>query len=189
MMIRNLKTLTVFILSLLLSVPALATSVLPVSLERMSKSAELIFYGTAISNEVKVDEVSGHVATFTTFEITEVIKGNVGETHTIKQLGGRLPDSNIVNKVYGVPRFIIGEKYVVFMPQESSLGFASPIGLSQGRFMVREQDGVNTVSNNRIPQPALTAASKTTAVDPSPKQPASTSLTEFLQTVRELAAK
>lgn len=188
-MIRNLHTIPAFLLGLLLSAPALATSVLPVSLERMSQSAELIFYGTAVSNEVKVDELSGHVATFTTFEIIEVIKGNVGETHTIKQIGGQLPDSNIMHKVHGVPKFTVGEKYVVFMPQQSSLGFASPLGLSQGRFMVHEQNGVNTVSNNRIPQSPLTGASKTTAVDSLPKQAASTSLTKFLQTVRELAGK
>jgi hypothetical protein len=155
----------------------------------MSKKAELIFYGTVISNEVKVDEVSGHVATFTTFEVIEVIKGDVGETHTIKQIGGQLPGSNLVQKVHGVPRFTIGEKVVVFLPQESRLGFASPLGLSQGRFTVREENGVSTVSNSRAASALSTHASKTAEVSPSQRKRASTSLPEFLQTVRGLAAE
>lgn len=189
MMIRIPRTILVCLLGLLLSAPALATTVLPVSLERMSTSAELIFYSTVISNEIKVDEISGHIATFTTFEIIEVIKGDVGDTHTIKQLGGQLPDSKVMHRVPGVPEFTVGEKVVVFLPQESRLGFASPLGLSQGRFVVREQNGVTTVNNGRALQPSLTQASKTTADKPLLKQPASTSLAEFLKTVRKLAAQ
>ena len=160
----------------------------------MSKKAELIFYGTVISNEVKVDEVSGHVATFTTFDVIDVIKGNVGDIHTIKQIGGQLPGSKIMYKIHGVPQFTVGEKAVVFMPQESQLGFASPLGLSQGRFVVRERNGISTINDSRASQ-AVRATSardlKTNAAEPSPQpqpQP-STSLADFLQTVRDLTAK
>jgi hypothetical protein len=189
MMIQIPRTILAFLPGLLLSTLTLATTVLPVSLERMSTSAELIFYGTVISNETKADETSGHIATFTTFEVIEVVKGDVGATHTIKQLGGQLSGNKVMHQVHGVPRFTIGEKVVVFLPQESRLGFASPLGLSQGRFVVREQNGVNTVRNGRALQASLTQASKTAADKPLLKQPASTSLAEFLQTVRELAAQ
>jgi hypothetical protein len=191
-MTRILQILLTLILGLLLSAPTLATTVLPISLERMSKKAELIFYGTVISNEVKIDEVSGHVATFTTFDVIDVIKGNVGDTHTIKQIGGQLPDSKIMYKIHGVPRFTIGEKVVVFMPQESKLGFASPLGLSQGRFTVREQNGVSTVNDSRATQAARATSArdlKTPGTESSPQQRTSTSLAEFLRTVRELTAK
>ena len=192
MMTRILQILLTLILGLLLSAPTLATTVLPISLERMSKKAELIFYGTVISNEVKVDEVSGHVATFTTFDVIDVIKGNAGDTHTIKQIGGQLPGSKIIYKIHGVPRFTIGEKAVVFMPQKSKLGFASPLGLSQGRFTVREKNGINTINDRRAVQ-AVQADSlravKTAGENPSPQARSSTSLTEFLKTVRGLAAE
>jgi len=178
--------------ALLLSTAALATTVLPISLERMSKKAELIFYGTVISNEVKLDEISGYVATFTTFDVIDVIKGNVGNTHTIKQIGGQLPGSKVVYKIYGVPHFSIGEKTVVFMPKESKLGFASPLGLSQGHFTVHEQNGVSTIKDSRATQAVRdipTQASKAPGTKSSLKLRNGTSLTEFLQTVRGLAAE
>ncbi len=84
------RLLPIFIglIALLWSLPTTATSVLPISLQRMSTAAELIFYGKVVSNEVKIDEISERVATYTTFEVIEVIKGTVGASHTIKQIGG-----------------------------------------------------------------------------------------------------
>jgi len=187
-MIRTPKILLIFLSGLLLSAPTFATSLLPVSLERMSKNAALIFYGTAINNEVKVDEVSGLVATLTAFEVIELIKGDTGNTHTIKQIGGQLAGSEIVHRIHGVPKFTIGKKYVVFMPQESSLGFASPLGLSQGRFVVSEQNGISTVNRGRA-IPANLAATSNASAKIVTKKPGRSSLTEFLQTVRELAAE
>lgn len=191
-MTRISQILLALMPALLLSTAVLATTVLPISLERMSKKAELIFYGTVISNEVKIDKVSGHVATFTTFDVIDVIKGNVGSTHTIKQIGGQLPGSKIIYKIYGVPRFTIGEKTVVFMPKESRIGFASPIGLSQGRFTVSEQNGVSTINGSRATQ-AVRANSVQTAKTPgtksSPQVRTGASLAEFLQTVRDLVAE
>ncbi|MGD2160676.1 MAG: hypothetical protein PVG94_05830 [Gammaproteobacteria bacterium] len=127
----------------------MATSVLPVSLQRMATAADLIFHGRAISNEVSLDEASGRVATFTTFEIIELVKGETGPTHTIKQIGGQLPGNNMRLVIRGVPRFTVGEEYVVFLPKASSLGFASPIGLAQGKFNVSKQDGEPVVSSRR----------------------------------------
>jgi hypothetical protein len=183
-----------FTLTLCLSfyTSSLATTVLPISLENMSKKAELIFYGTVISNEVKVDEVSGHVATFTTFDVIDVVKGDVGDTHTIKQIGGQLPGSKTRFKIHGVPRFTVGEKTVVFMPKASRLGFASPLGLGQGRFTVREKNGVNIVNDKRASRTVdATAARAARAIDtdPSPQPSGATTLDEFLQTVRGLTAK
>ena len=177
---------------LLCSLQAAATSVLPVSLQRMAQTAEMIFHGTAIGNEVRLDQASGRVATYTSFKVIEVIKGNPGATHTIKQIGGQLPGSNVRLMIHGVPRFDVGEEYVIFLPKASSLGFASPIGLSQGKFDVRKLNGQAVVTDGR----ALAAVMKTTpqldlpdtpsaiAADPTPDQPATLHLADFLQTVR-----
>lgn len=191
-MIRLSQLLLTLMAGLLLSSSVLATTVLPISLERMSKKAELIFYGTVVSNEVKVDEASGHIATFTTFDVIDVIKGDVGDTHTIKQIGGQLPGSKTMFKIHGVPRFTIGEKTVVFMPQESQLGFASPLGLGQGRFTVRDNNGANTINDKRAVQATQTQAARVErAIEskPSTQVRGNTSLEEFLQTVRGLAAE
>jgi hypothetical protein len=183
---------------LLCSLQAAATSVLPVSLQRMAKSAETIFHGAAIENEVRLDPASGRVATYTSFKVIEVIKGNPGETHTIKQIGGQLPGNNVRQVIHGVPRFAVGEEYVLFLPKASSMGFASPIGLSQGKFDIRKRNGDTLVSNGRslaalmktAPQqdttisPSALASNRSPALKAIDGQPASVHLTDFMQAVR-----
>jgi hypothetical protein len=166
----------------------------------MAATAETIFHGRAIGNEVRLDPTSGRVATYTTFEVIEVIKGNPGATHTIKQIGGQLPGSNVRQVIHGVPRFTAGKDYVIFLPKASSLGFASPIGLSQGKFDVRERNGDTLVSNGRSlaalmkptprqaspDSPSALASKRTPALNAIDGQPASAHLTEFMQAVRAM---
>jgi hypothetical protein len=195
--------LHVYILPLLLisslwGANAAATTVLPQSLPHMATAAEVIFHGRVISNDVKLDPVTGKVATFTQFEVIESIKGTTGKTHTIKQIGGRLPDSKVHLVVHGVPRFYAGEAYVVFLPKASNLGFSSPIGLGQGKFDIENHDGESLVSNGRqlaaltrasaretlSNTPAAISAEPTPMLKTVPGQPTRAYLTDFLQSVR-----
>ena len=142
----------IFLISLLIIVTPLqagATTVLPVSLQQMSATAEFIFLGKVISNDTRIDDMSGQIATFTTFEVLQAVKGKPGTTHTIKQIGGQLPGSDYHLIIKGVPRFYLGKEYIVFLPEQSSLGFSSPIGLSQGKFDVLEKTEGKVVSNGR----------------------------------------
>ena len=139
---RLFAVVEVMLLSLLTwQLPAAATSVLPISLQRMTAAADLIFHGKVVASEVRHDPASGRVVTLTTFAVIEIIKGETGETHTIKQIGGHLPGSNVRQVIQGVPGFSTGREYVVFLPRASSLGFSSPIGLSQGKFDVQRVAG------------------------------------------------
>lgn len=187
-----------FLILLLCSLQTAATSVLPVSLQRMASAAETIFHGIATGNEVKLDPTSGRVATYTTFKVIEIIKGDPGTTHTIKQIGGQLPGSNVRQVIHGVPRFAVGQEYVVFMPKASSLGFASPIGLSQGKFNIRKLNGETLVSNGRsvaaltkttshqvLPNtPSALASNRAPLLNAIEGHPASAHLTDFMQAVR-----
>jgi hypothetical protein len=128
---------------------ASATSLLPITLEQLSTRATLIFYGEVLSNEVKQDEQSGYIATFTEFKVIDLIKGNAKNTHTIKQIGGELKDRNMALHIHGVPRFQAGKNYVVFLPTKSKLGFSSPLGLHQGSFSVLNINNEQVVSNGR----------------------------------------
>ena len=49
----------------------------------------------------------------------------------------------------GVPKFVVGEEYVVFLAGVSSLGFSSPVGLTQGRFAVQQSAAGKKISNGR----------------------------------------
>ena len=174
---------------------ASATSLLPVSPQRMSAVAESIFHGRVIDNTVKLDPASGRVATFTTFKVLEAVKGEIGKTHVIKQIGGHLPGSSVRLVIHGVPQFETGAEYVVFMPAPSSLGFASPIGLSQGKFDIQRLNGEAVIINGRgfasqsSTASAQTAARLPSAVehDQSPARADAVPLADFLQSVRGMA--
>ncbi|MGB5397606.1 MAG: hypothetical protein WBN96_10690 [Gammaproteobacteria bacterium] len=191
-MLRKFITL----LGLLVFSSSLATTVRHVPLEHMAQTAEVIFYGRVISNDVRQDDVSQRVATFTRFEIIDAIKGVTTDTYTVKQFGGQLPGSTLVHRIHGMPRFNEGEEYIVFLPQASRLGFASPIGLMQGSFSVNSPESGDTsgktVSNGRAINtllPADTAARKGTALKPVSGHPAKATLQDFLVTVRALSGQ
>ena len=144
--LRQIGLLVVlFVQSLSLS----AASVTPAGLERLLGSAEYVFHGRCLSNQVELDIGSNLVVTYTTFEVLDAVKGEPGSTHTIKQIGGYLPGSNVYMNWPGVPRFVVGEEYVIFLPPQSSAGFSSPVGLGQGKFKVLPALQGQDVSNGR----------------------------------------
>lgn len=129
--------------------PAQAASVLPVGLDHLIDRSTTAFEGRCLSNRSERDAATGFVVTYTTFAVVDPLKGQLGSTHTIKQIGGSLPGESLQYKVEGVPSFSVGEEYVVFLAGVSSLGFSSPIALGQGRFGIRAGESGREVGNGR----------------------------------------
>lgn len=123
---------------------AQAATVIPLYLDELIDGAAIAFQGTCTENRTQRD-LNGMIVTYTTFAVTDVLKGEVGASHTIKQIGGTIPGEGVQFKIQGVPTFAVGQSYVVFLPGVSSAGFSSPVGLTQGRFSIAE----GTVSNGR----------------------------------------
>ena len=134
---------------LVLSTGAHALSVLPLYLDEMADAAAVAFEGRCTANRSEVDAATGLVVTYTTFEVRDAIKGSTGATHEIKQVGGTLPGDGTQYRVMGVPKFEVGEDYVVFLAGVSSAGFSSPMGLAQGRFRIDKQGSLRKVGNGR----------------------------------------
>ena len=137
-----------FLLALAAAFPAAATSVLPVGLDQMVDNAAVAFEGTCTGNRTGRDPATNLVATFTTFAVHDVLKGEVGATYEIKQIGGSVP-GGLTYKVDGVPKFQPGQDYVVFLPGISAAGFSSPVGLDQGRFIITPSANGREVANGR----------------------------------------
>jgi len=135
--------------SLTLSISAHATSVLPMYLDEIVDSAAVAFQGTVLSNRTTRDEATGFVVTYTTFKVDDALKGNLGETYTIKQIGGDLPGEGIRQRMHGIPRFNTGESLVVFLYGVSEAGFSSPVGLEQGRFFISDEANGPEVATGR----------------------------------------
>ena len=190
----------IIVFSLLFNVFSLssasATSLLPITLEQLSTRATLIFYGEVLSNQVKQDEQSGYIATFTEFKVINLIKGDAGNTHTIKQIGGELKSRNVALRIHGVPRYQVGNNYVVFLPTKSKLGFSSPLGLHQGSFSVLNINGEQVVSNGRslVNQSQTQQAGQTSKPVQIPlavrvDRPSQSRLDDFINTVRAYNAQ
>ena len=173
-----------------------ATSLRPITLEQMSTRATLIFYGEVLSNQVKQDEQSGYIATFTEFKVIDLIKGDAGNTHTIKQIGGELKDRNMALRIHGVPRFQVGNNYVVFLPTKSKLGFSSPLGLHQGSFSVLTINNEQIVNSGHslVNQPLTRQLEQTSKAVQVPlavhaDRPSQARLDDFINTVRAYNAQ
>ena len=189
-------------LPLLLAVclPAFASSVLPLSLQQLSQQADRIFYAKVIASQSEKDPLSGQIVTYTDFDIIETIKGPAASHHRIKQLGGNLPGSRYALHVPGVPEFVSGKEYVVFLPKASSLGFCSPLGLHQGSFDVQLINGEKIISNGRNPNQAsntplqanianTSRPAVTLPLATSPTSPAQSRLTDFIYSIRTLTTE
>jgi hypothetical protein len=122
------------------------TVLVPLYLEEMIDRSEVVFQGRCLANRTVRDEKTNMVVTLTTFQVYDVLKGTVGETHLIKQVGGSLPDELLEYRFRGIPTFTVGKEYVIFLAGVSSSGFSSPIGLSQGSF---EINASRQVTNGR----------------------------------------
>lgn len=126
-----------------------AVTVRALLLDEVIDGAAVAFHGTCIANRVEHDAATRFIVTYTTFEVRDAIKGLPGTTHVIKQIGGLLPDGVSGMLVQGVPTYKVGEDYVVFLAGVSSLGFSSPVGLSQGSFAVQEGKAGKTIATSR----------------------------------------
>jgi hypothetical protein len=111
---------------------AQAASVLPMYLDELADHAAIVFQAKCTANRAELDQERNTVVTYTTFEVRDVLKGDVAAVHEIKQIGGVLPGENLERRVLGVPTFAEGEEYVVFLAGVSSAGFSSPLGTRAG---------------------------------------------------------
>lgn len=213
MMRRRCQTFWIGVLAgfwlLLPARPAGATMTLPVSLERMTARAGMIFVGRCVAVSEAEDE-RGLPATYATFEVVHPIKGVSGARVTVKHFGtassphtlslvpelapgeeGIVQTARIMRHPY---RYRPDEEVVLFLYPESRWGFTSPIGFGQGLFRVFEaEDGTRTVRNHfgniflqfperdvtTTPLPALTTDSAALPLD----------YTTFIDAVERMVAR
>ncbi len=129
----------------LVSSAAGATSVLPANLDQLTAGAQAIVHVRCTGNAVQADPAVG-VATVTTFDVLDRAKGGAGSIFQLRQAGGEL---NGIAVDFHTPKFVPGAEYVLFVPPASKFGLASPVGLSQGVFIVVERDGRKEVGRGR----------------------------------------
>jgi len=143
--LKSLVALAAFQISLLSAATAMGASVAPLSLDQIVAGAKHIVHVRCTGNAVQADPDVG-VVTVTTFAVLDRAKGGEGSTFTVRQVGGELHGLAVD---YHVPKFVVGDEYVLFVPPSSRLGLASPVGLSQGAFSVLPGAAGKEVGNGR----------------------------------------
>ena len=64
--------------------------------------------------------------------MTEAIKGDLGPTVTVKQIG----DQKGILRIPDLPTYAVGEEVMLFLHPNSPYGFTSPVGLHQGKWTI-----------------------------------------------------
>jgi hypothetical protein len=115
------------------------------NLEQIVEKADRIFVGkvTGVREESLAAAGGTLPVTVYTFEVEEALRGAIGNTLTIKQLGHRSDPSSFMSQ--SLPEYRVGDVVMLFLHADSGIGLTSPVGLGQGVFEVK-MDGPFKVS-------------------------------------------
>jgi len=137
------KTVAGLISLLLFSVCTFATTVQRLTLDDMVKKAQTIVHGRVRSSVAHWSADGRLIVTTYTLDVKETIKGRTGRSIDLTVVGGKVGNQGLF--VSGMPSFDTGEEAVVFI--ENSGNYSTVVGLSQGKFAVRNDEVSNNVSN------------------------------------------
>lgn len=150
---------SILLLTVLAAATLPATTLEPLNLQDLSRRSPRIFEGECLSVSHGIDR-RGLPYTSYAFRVTDAIRGaGNGHVLTVKQFG-LPPDASpaeyggLVLRVVDMPHYVRGQRYLLFLPQESRWGFASPVGLQQGAFRILGQGerrmAVNGLGNRNL---------------------------------------
>ncbi len=133
-------------------IPSEATSLRVMNLEDLVGHSQRIFSAVCQNVSSGFDENNLPYTSYS-FLVTDSIHGVANQqVVVIKQFGLAEPiqlENGViqVSRIEGMPRYLPGQEYLLFLNQDSRLGFSSPIGLLQGAFRVQGRGTSRTVVN------------------------------------------
>ena len=125
-----------------------ATTVIPPTFDELVAQAEVIFQGvtTDVTSQWVGEGAQRHIVSYVTFKVEETLKGNPGQSYTIRMLGGTVDGETM--GVSDAPKFKTGDKDILFV-QNNGSQFIPLVGIMHGRFHVKhDQAGQEIVTNN-----------------------------------------
>lgn len=151
---KRLAFCVLFLIGAGLCASAHALQMLHRNLQEISAISERAFVGKCVAvREIFEPEKNIPPQTEYTFEITDVLKGELGSTLTFRQHGLLRPhvvgeNAAYVGRSAAMPVYREGQEYVIFLIGDSSLGLTSPVGLYQGVFLIKaDETGKKYVMN------------------------------------------
>ncbi len=163
---------------------ALATTVESVSTTAQAASADRIFVGT-VTSVVGRPKASApkFFETVVGFDVEDVVAGSMPAHVDLTFSGGEV--GGILQRVDGMPRFAVGERYVVLLASDQQPRLASPlVGFNQGLYRVVGASRASAVVRDRSGQPLPANGAPGTGVAASARSASEPSLDQFLDTLR-----
>lgn len=141
------KSLCLAALVLLAASIISATTVRPMSIEKLTGLADVVVEAHIIDSWSEWNAQHTRIYTFSRISITRALKGSQASTIVVKQPGGT--KDGIKEVVFGVRHLVPGEDALLFLtPSSSNDGTLSVVGLMQGNFRIyKSASGEMKVSN------------------------------------------
>jgi hypothetical protein len=141
------RLITSCALIFLICTSSFATTVVRLSLDDMIRKAQSIVHGRVRSRTTHWSSNGKLILTTYTMDVQETIKGPASQSVELTAIGGKIGALTLY--VSGMPSFETGEEAVVFI--EKSGAYSVVVGLSQGKFSVRNGEVANSVSGLAFP--------------------------------------
>jgi hypothetical protein len=129
---RTRMRIIISLLPALLYLPAIrATTLARLSLDRLAAGSDAVARVHCAAAESRWE--NGSIWTVTTFDVVEVIKGNLAKEITVRLPGGRV--GHLTATVDGTPKFNPGVEAVIFLERSREGGF-TVAGWVEGTFRI-----------------------------------------------------
>lgn len=130
---------------LLIAGTAFATTFRYLSFVELVSDAQALVRARTLASESRWER--GEIWTYTNFEVTDAIKGNVSRLVTVRTLGGKL--GHLRSIVEGVPQFRPEEEVYLFLGSRDNQLF-QVLGWAQGTFRIHRENntGLETVTQD-----------------------------------------
>jgi len=139
-------TATLLLALLVAAATGSATTVVPMSVERLTAASEHVLEARALESWSQWDASHSMIFTYTRFQVLRALKGSATQTVVVKQMGGRA--SGYVMKVAGVRHWRPGDEAVLFLRRsQADDGTLVVTGLLQGNFKIERTGTEPAVTN------------------------------------------
>ena len=102
--------------------------------EEMAKSSEDIVVANCVKSEVKKDENTGFIFTYTTFKVNESLKGEYGDEIVLRTIGGTVGDMTVSSP--DSPTFQPNEEVVLFLGPKNTKGYPVLKSINNGIYRI-----------------------------------------------------
>lgn len=135
----------------MLAIGLRATTVIPMSVEQLTRASTHVVEATAIDSTAQWNPDHTLIFTYTRFNVSQSLKGQLPQTIVVRQLGGTV--DGITQRVSGVRHWLPGQQAVLFLKPSSTGDRAMVVtGLMQGNFLVKRSANGETSVTNGMPE-------------------------------------